>query len=107
MLKNTKLEIGSMTDELLSIKLISGEEIIAKLVNATNNDAILIHKPCILVPNPPGVGLAPAFMIPDFEDNVVLYRNGIVGFALASEEFASAYKDANSVITVPDKKIIL
>ena len=58
--------------DILSFKMVSGDEIVGKLVEQSDNNYTL-NKPCIVVTSPDGIGLIQAMfgLDPDLEDLTV------------------------------------
>jgi hypothetical protein len=67
------LEETYKSGDTISIKLSSGEELVAKL-NSETKDAMIIEKPMILMATQQGAGLAP-FMFTISPDTKVTIRN--------------------------------
>lgn len=84
MIKNTKLQ-----NEIVSVKLSSGEEVIAKLMVLHSEYAVL-HKPVCLVPAEQGLSFAP-FMMTTADDVFEVSTNLIVAIAKTISELEKNY----------------
>ena len=77
--------------EVLSFKLISGEEIISR-VQEDNNDHYLLNKPLCLIPGPNGgLGLAPAMFSTEPKEFVRLNKSAVALLAKTVDEISSQY----------------
>lgn len=58
-----------LVDDIVSFKLISGDEVVGRLVS-TADDVYELNKPCIVVTSPDGIGLIQAMfgLDPDLEN---------------------------------------
>lgn len=65
LVKKFKYEV----DEIVSFKMVSGDEVLGKLVSAENGEYEL-NKPCLVVTTPEGIGLIQAMfgLDPDLEN---------------------------------------
>lgn len=59
------------TDDLVSFKLVNGDEIVAKIVESTPTGWVL-HKPCTVVPSHQGIGLIQSLFSADINKDVEL-----------------------------------
>lgn len=89
-----------------TIKLNSGEELVAKVTDVTEND-IALHDPLSVAPGPQGVGLIPSLFTADPKNETRLNKSSIAIYALTDESVKSKYTQATSNIIVPEKKLIL
>ena len=87
--------------DIITIKLMSGEEMLAKLIEITQ-DSIKISKPraVVNIPNK-GIGLGPfVFTVPQNAD-VEIYKNNIVCFTETEDGMARQYREGTSGLTLP------
>ncbi len=87
--------------DIITIKLMSGEEVLAKLIEITQ-DSIKISKPraVVNIPNK-GIGLGPfVFTVPQNAD-VEIYKNNIVCFTETEDGMARQYREGTSGLTLP------
>jgi hypothetical protein len=97
------LEVG----QTYSFKLNSGEELVAKLVEAPG-EYYVISNPVSIGPNPKGgLGLVPSMFTVSQDADVRLNINSISIVAETDENVKMKYIEATTGLTVPDKKVIL
>ena len=96
------MEIG----KVYTFKLNSGEEMIAKVVDAGEGFAML-QDPVSVAPGPQGMGLVPSMFTADPDKNARLNMNCVAISALTDESVRMKYIEATTGIKVPDKKLIL
>lgn len=85
MLLSKPITIG----EVVSIKLISGEEIIARL-EEDNSDAVKLNRPLSVSIGPQGLGMMP-FMFLNGADNVTIKQSHIIAMCIAKKDAADQY----------------
>jgi len=61
-------------DDVISLKLINGDEIVGKLVNHVN-DTYELHKPCVVLTTPEGIGVLQAMFGLDPDRDNLHYRD--------------------------------
>ena len=96
------MEIG----KVYTFKLNSGEEMIAKVVDAGEGYAML-QDPVSVAPGPQGMGLVPSMFTADIKREIQLNINSISLYAYAEDAVKMKYIEATTGIKVPDKKLIL
>jgi hypothetical protein len=92
--------------EVYTFKMNSAEELIAKVVSATETE-VLLHEPVSVAPGPQGLGLVPSLFTVGAKSEVRLNVSSIALYALTDESVKAKYIEATSGIIVPDKKIIM
>lgn len=92
--------------EVYTLKLNSGEELVAK-VTATSEADISLHDPLSVAPGPQGVGLIPSLFTADPKGETRLNKSAVAIYALADATIKAKYIEATSGIVIPDKKLIL
>lgn len=85
MLLNKPISAG----ETISIKLISGEEIIARL-EEENLDNIKVNRPLLVTVGPQGLGMMP-FIFLNGSDTITLKNSHILAMGTAKKEAADQY----------------
>lgn len=80
---------GTTVGETVSIKLISGEEIIARLEEETS-DKVKIHKPLSVNIGPTGLGMMP-FMFLAASDTLEIKTSHIISMTASKKEAADQY----------------
>lgn len=103
---------GYQVNEIISIKLTSGEEMIARYMDE-NDAAFVITKPINLVPTPQGsLGMVPALFSAELNTaRINLQKSAVALHALTRKEVADEYikgttgiRPASSLIGVADAK---
>ena len=94
MLINKGISVG----ETVSIKLISGEEIIARL-EEENSDYIKVSKPLTVSLGPQGLGMIPFVFLAN-TDTIKLNMNHVMVLATAKKEAADQYLQGTTGIAL-------
>ena len=95
-------------NEVVTFKMTSGEEIIAKVVGIeTGTDYIVIDEPVSIAHGPQGMGLVPGMFTADTKQKIRLNTKNINLFAQTEDQVKVKYIQATTGLTVPDKKIVL
>jgi hypothetical protein len=94
-------------DDVVTIKLVSGEEIIGQFVINTG-DGITLKKPLVPVPTGKGsIGLAPYIMSSDYlvgGDPDILFNNStIISVVKTSAQFRDSYLQQTGNVVIPKK----
>jgi hypothetical protein len=84
------IEKGLSVGDVITIKLSSGEEVIAKLVEE-NDIYIKVSKPRVLTSAQGGIGLAPYLFTVDPDKDIKMYRASIVVIEISESDYASQY----------------
>lgn len=99
-----KLEI----DEIVSLKLTSGEELVAKIVKERDEMGfITISEPVSVAPGPQGLGLIPSLFTAESNGEFKLNTNNITVYAATDENVKAKYVEATTGLKVPSKKLVL
>jgi hypothetical protein len=96
MIYNKKHENG----EIVAIKLITGDELIAKLVEG-DMDNIRLSKPMMLVHTPKGLAMSQFMMMQDIEDVIVIQTDKVIAITKANSVASGQYSQTVSSIKVP------
>jgi hypothetical protein len=99
-----KLDIE--TGKVYTFKLNSGEELIAK-VNEITEDHVAIDAPVSVAPGPQGLGLVPSMFTADPDETVRLNISSVAIYALTDDSVKMKYIEATTGIKVPEKKILV
>lgn len=83
-------------NKIYAMKLISGEELMAKVV-ALNSTDITVFKPMSVVPAGKGLGLVATFALAS-DENVTIRVSSVIGFYPALKEYEAAYIEASTGI---------
>lgn len=94
------------TGKTYTIKLNSGEELIAKVIS-TNSDYIEVTNPVSIAPTQQGMQMVPSMFTADIDQEIRINRSSISLYAYTEQSVADKYLEATTGIKVPDKKIIL
>jgi hypothetical protein len=95
------------TGDIWTLKLNSGEELVAKVTSVTDID-IVLHDPLSVAPGPQGVGLIPSLFTADPKGETRLNKSSIAIYAITDESVKTKYTQATSNLIVPEtKKLIL
>jgi len=96
------MEIG----KVYTFKLNSGEEMIAKVIDAGEGYAML-QDPVSVAPGPQGMGLVPSMFTAVPYNNPRLNMNCVAISALTDESVRMKYIEATTGIKVPEKRILV
>ena len=64
-------------DQTVSFKLVNGDEIVAKVVEETN-DGFVINKPTTVMPSQKGLGLIQSLFTSDVDKNIILDKKHVM-----------------------------
>ncbi len=85
------LEKSSFTEnDTVTIKLVSGEEIIGKFIS-DDDKIVTLEKPLMLAMSQKGIGMAPVLMTVNPDTKLKFNRNAIVVIAHSDDEIAKQY----------------
>ena len=93
-------------NEVWTFKLNSGEELIAK-VKEVSEDHIVLEEPVSVAPGPQGIGLVPSMFTADSKASVRLNTKSISLSSPTDDGVKMKYLEATTGISVPSKKLIL
>ena len=96
MIQNKKYEEG----DIVAIKLVTAEEVIAKVVEA-GADSIKVLKPMMLVHTPKGLAMSQFMMMQDVENAIELPTSNIIAITKANSIASSQYSQTVTSIKVP------
>ena len=92
--------------DVINFKLVSGEEIIARLDEDRTNEYILI-KPMALINTPQGgLGMMPNPIAANHGDPVMLNKHAVALHCKCEQSLASQYMEKTTGITMPSKGLI-
>lgn len=84
------IDKGVTTGEVVTIKLTSGEELVAKLIDE-NEKQYKLSKPMVLSAGPKGIGMVPYLFTVDPEKDVKLNKNTVTVIESTDKNFADSY----------------
>ena len=96
----------------MNVKLIrmwSGEDVIADLVDDNNNDVIVITNPIVAIPAGNGqLGFAPwSPLLKGKDEEIEISKKYVVYIADTQDQIVEQYQDMFSMIKSPSKKLIV
>jgi len=94
-------------NQVYTIKLNSGEELITKVIGDSGPNELLISEPVSVAPGPQGMGLVPSMFTANPKEEIRLNKSSIAICGLTDENVKAKYIEATTGITVPSKKLIL
>ena len=95
MIIQTPYKVG----DIVSVKLSSGEEMVATLESETSTDVIL-RKPLMLVAGQQGAGLAPFMFTVDQDAKYTVKLNSIICIVKTAKDATSTYTQSTTGLTV-------
>jgi hypothetical protein len=93
-------------NEVVSIKLNSGEELITRVKEVTDT-YLIITEPVSVAPGPQGMGLVPSLFTAKPDGEFTLNKNSIAVICETEYNIKTKYTEAVSGIKVPAKKILV
>ena len=94
-------------NEIYSIKLTSGEELVTKVLRVEDNE-VVIQSPLSVAPGPQGFGLVTSLFTADPKSEARINSTGITIMAPTEVTIKAKYIEATTGIKLPaEKKIIL
>jgi hypothetical protein len=93
-------------NQVYTIKLNSGEELIAR-IKLFENGFIVVDEPVAIAPSKQGMGLVPSMFTADPSAEARINVNSISIYALTEDGIKMKYIEAITGIQVPEKKIVL
>jgi hypothetical protein len=84
------IDKGVTTGEVISLKLSSGEEIIAKLEEETST-GYKVSKPLVLSMNNQGMGMVPFMFTANAEKDITLNKTAVAAITTCDKMFADQY----------------
>ena len=100
------MQISITPNTVYTLKLNSGEELIAK-VTQTGGEFITIEEPVSIAPTQQGMQMIPSVFTANPKGEFKLNTNNIALYAETDDSIKMKYLEATTGIKVPDKKIIL
>jgi len=96
MIQNKKHEEG----DIVAIKLVTAEEVIAKVVEEDDN-SIKVSKPMMLVHTPKGLAMSQFLMMQDVKDAIEISTSNIIAITKANSVASSQYSQTVTSIKAP------
>lgn len=89
-----------------TIKLNSGEELVAKIIKV-GGTTTLISNPVSIAPSQQGMQMIPSLFTADIDQEISINNSSISIYAPTEQSVADKYLEATTGIKIPEKKIIL
>ena len=99
-------QIALQSNQVYTFKLNSGEELIAKVIQAAS-DWIILEEPVSIAPSQQGMQMIPSVFTANPKEQYKLNTNSIAILAITDDSIKMKYIEATTGIKVPDKKIVL
>lgn len=93
------IDKGVSAGDVVTIKLTSGEELIANLVEE-NDKYVKVSKPRVLASTQGGIGMAPYLFTVDPDKEIKIARSTVVVLEPTEKESASSYTKATTGLIV-------
>lgn len=93
-------------DQIYTLKLTSGEELVAKVLSVTDQ-WITVSNPLSVAPGPQGMALMPAMFTQDQRAEPQINIATITVWAATDSTVRSKYLEATTGLRVPEKKLVL
>ena len=100
------MQISIQPNTVYTFKLNSGEELIAKVIQA-GGEFIQIEEPVSIAPTQQGMQMIPSIFTADPKGIFRLNTNSVAIYAETDDSVRMKYLEATTGIKVPDKKLIL
>jgi hypothetical protein len=81
---------GYSKDQIVTFKLVNGDEIVAKIVEDTA-EQFTISKPCTVMPSQQGLGLLQSLFTSDLNTNITLSKNHVMLHAPTIKDIENHY----------------
>ena len=91
---------------LVTLKLVSGEEVIAKF-KALTSDYISIDKALVLMQGPQGLAFGTFFSTAEQKEPINICKNKITSIANINDKIRTEYERIFSTVKIPDKPKII
>ena len=85
--------------DVITIKLVSAEELIAEVLE-DNEEDIVVKRPMTLMIGSKGMGLQPFMITPEFKDRLNFHKQNILSMAKTAKDFSDAYLGQTSGIEI-------
>jgi hypothetical protein len=100
------IDKGYEKDDIVSFKIVNGDEIVAKLVEE-GDDHYVINKPTTVIPSQQGLGLVQSLFTGDLEKNVRLEKKHVMLHSTTIKDVVNHYiKTTTGIETAPAGGIV-
>ena len=100
------MQIALTPNQVYTIKLNSGEELVAKVTQAVG-DFITIEEPVSIAPTQQGMQMIPSIFTANPKGEFKLNTTSVAMYAETDDSIKDKYLEATTGIKVPSKKIVL
>lgn len=80
----------NLTDEIISFKLVNGDEIVAKVVTE-DDKGFVINRPCTVMPSNQGIGLMQSLITSELNDNITLTKSHVMMYSHTVKDMKNHY----------------
>jgi hypothetical protein len=95
-------------NEIYTIKLNSGEELIAKVTDIdTENNQLVVSEPVSVAPSAQGMGLVPSVFTANNSAEYRINTTSVAIYVPTDDSIKDKYVEATSGIQLPEKKVVL
>jgi hypothetical protein len=77
-------------DDVVVFKVVTGEEIVAKIVEITD-ECFIVDRPCTVLPSQQGVGLIQSLICADINIKTPIYKSNIIMYAPVMDDIEKHY----------------
>lgn len=84
------IDKGISPGEVVTLKLVSGEELVAKFVEE-NQQGYKVSKPLVLSMSPQGIGMVPYLFTGNADKDLLLKLNAVTVITTTEKQFADQY----------------
>lgn len=97
---------NTLINEVITIKLTSGEELICRVIEQ-NDMYLTVSEPLSVAPSQNGIGLMPSVFTAERDKLVRINTNCITMYCVTADQVRIKYIEATTGITTASKKIVL
>jgi len=100
--------IPLIDNEIYTLKLVTGEEVVAKVTDGMRDNYYEVSKPCTVMADPSGkVRMVPSALTMELDKNVTINKSAVAMIFDANESVKQSYEQATSGIIQPKKPSLL
>lgn len=100
--------IPLVDNEIYTFKLVTGEELVAKITDGMRDNYYEVSKPCTVMADPSGkVRMVPSALTMELDKNVTINKSAVAMIFDANESVKQSYEQATSGIIQPKKPSLL
>lgn len=94
------VELNYKKGDVISIKLVTGEEVVAKFIEETDT-AITVDKPMTLQLGPQGMGISQFMLTMDMDSKVTISKQNCLVIAPTRKEMSDQYIQGTTGLAMP------